>query len=350
MNVAAVLVYNRALTPTEQQQIQTYLTTKYVAPPSDTVSPVVSPNQQFGITQSATEGSVVGSVSASDNIAVTGFSIVGGDPNGVFAIDAAGTITVANPTTLNAQTTPSYALTVQAADAAGNTGSNIVTINVASIPVSQGVVLHLEADTGVQLNGSTVTGWNDTSGNNNHLTAAGNPTIGLTPSGASAVTFDGTGDLMSRVGGVTGLPTGNTNRTVFVVTKYNGNGYGGFAWGKAATNQTFGTIVNPTGQLMIQGWGTANDFSSGQPGTGQGWLIQSAVVQNNQLQHYRNGTLIDTRTKSYNTLADRIVLGAEIDNSPQVAMNVAAVLVYNRALTPTEQQQIQTYLTTKYLL
>src|SRR5690606_16350523 len=47
--------------------------------------------------------------------------------------------------------------------------------------------------------------------------------------------------------------------------------------------------------------------------------------------------------------SNKVVLGAEIDGNPYVDMQVAAVLVYDRALSPGEHQQVLQYLDEKYL-
>jgi hypothetical protein len=44
----------------------------------------------------------------------------------------------------------------------------------------------------------------------------------------------------------------------------------------------------------------------------------------------------------------RIALGEEIDGNPFVDMQVAAILVYNRALSAGEQNQVKAYLQAKY--
>ena len=236
-----------------------------------------------------------------------------------------------------------------------NTATVSITINAAggggaNLPTN-GLVLQLESDAGVAVTGGTVQSWTDQSGQGNDLTLlSGNPTISaLTPNGALAVDFDGTGDQMVRSSGLTGLPSGNGDRSVFLVVNYQGTGYGGFAWGRNRCNKTFGLVVNPQGFLMAQGWCYANDFSSATLGTGAGWLIQSLVLNASQLSHFVDGALIDSQTHTFNTVVNQIRLGAEIDGTPAVDMEVAAVLVYNRALSTSEQSEVMSYLQTKYL-
>jgi len=227
----------------------------------------------------------------------------------------------------------------------------------ACLPLPQmGLVLRFEADAGVSTVGATneVSSWSDQSGQGNNLTAAGNPQ--LIPSalnGQAVIAFDGAGDLLERVTTLNGLPTGNSDRTIYSVVNYVSTGYGGVAYGTAALNQTFGLIVDPLGNLMVQGWGVANDFDSGIAGSGMGWMTQSAVHQGGQLSHYQqllgqDRMDIGTRAHVYDTMLSNLVLGAEIDGSPSMDMQIAAVLIYDRALNAAEQDEVESYLQVKY--
>jgi len=217
---------------------------------------------------------------------------------------------------------------------------------------SGGLVTHLEADSGVSTSGSTVTSWADQSVMANDLTATGNPQlINSALNGNPVIDFDGSGDKLERVLNLNGLPAGNSDRTVYLVTNYRGRGYGGFAYGRGvgppySCNEVFGLIVAPNGNLMAQGW--CNDFDSGDSGTGQGWLIQSAIHSSSQLIHYRDGVQIDSRSHAYNTVNQNLVVGAELDSSPYLDMQVAAILIYDRALSGLENQQVIDYLNAKY--
>jgi hypothetical protein len=215
--------------------------------------------------------------------------------------------------------------------------------------VTEGLVLHLESDIGVTTSGNTVLGWTDESGKGNDLVASGDPMLVVgAPSGAAVVDFDGAGDKLERTLSLNGLPAGSADRTVYLVANYRGVGYGGFAYGRKGCNKTFGAVVDPLGNLMVQGWCTRNDFSSSEQGTGSGWLVQSVVLASDQLSHYQGITLIGSESHTYNTVLINMVLGAELDSSPYVDMQVAAVLVYDRALTESEQSEVLAYLQGKY--
>jgi hypothetical protein len=73
------------------------------------------------------------------------------------------------------------------------------------------------------------------------------------------------------------------------------------------------------------------------------------VLADSQFTHYRNGTSIDSGTHTFGTASDRLVVGAELTPAPYVDMEVAAVLVYDRALNGTERQQVEGYLQETYL-
>jgi glucose/arabinose dehydrogenase len=214
---------------------------------------------------------------------------------------------------------------------------------------TDGLVARYESTQGLSATGGTVTGWADASGNGNDLTAVGDPQVVLdAPNGQSVVAFDGSGDALVRTG-LTGFPTGDADRTVVALVRYDSPGYGGVGYGSPALNQLFGLSVNPDGELMVQGWGRSNDFHTTTVGTGAGWLTQSVVHANGAFTHYKDGVSIDSASHTYATTNDRIVVGAEMTPAPYLDMDVAAVVVYDRALTDTERQQVEDYLRRRYV-
>lgn len=238
-------------------------------------------------------------------------------------------------------------------DAGATSDETIVALRIGSTSLpTAGLVLQLEADSGVQQNLSgDVTSWVDQTLHANDLTAgAGEPAyLQGVLNGMPVVSFDGTDDVLERVGSINSLPAANDDRTVILMSNYLANtGYGGFAYGNSSCRQAFGTVVAPNGNLTLQGWCT--DFDSGTAGTGQGWLVQAVTMTSGQIEHYLDGGLIGTHDASnFNTVLNRITLGAEIDGSPSLAMQVTAVLVYNSALTAVELADVTTYLQEKYL-
>ena len=287
-------------------------------------------------------------------------SIVSQPTTGTATVDTDGTITYDAPADASGDVTFTYTV----ADDDGAT-SNEATVVVSvsqptdgSLPVTTGLVTHLEADQGVATNGDTVTGWTDQSSAGIDLSSAGDPTLVQDGLGGQPVISldggsDGDGDKLVRTGDLTGLPSGDQDRTMFVVTRYDStDAYVGAAFGSGDGNQAFGTVVETGGKLTVQGWGNQNDLVSDVAGVGAGWLVQSATVSGDQVVHYKNGSQIDSGTRTYDTTLDatdsKFVIGEEIAEIGYADMDVAAVVVYDRALSDTERQQVEDYLDQKY--
>lgn len=233
-----------------------------------------------------------------------------------------------------------------------------LTSNVASVTVHAmaGLVLHLESTQALQLSGPIVMAWADLSGQGNHLTQNGNPTLldAATPSGKRAVRLDGEDDRLLRSSGLSGLPAGSSNRSLFAVVRYNSaKAWGGLAYGSGNTNQAFGLGVVASGanknRLMVQGWGPQHDFISTTAGIGAGWMLHAATVSGNTVTHFKDGLQIGTATRAYNTHPQKIVIGQEIAELGFVGLDVAAVLLFDRALSTAERQTVQAYLNETYL-
>jgi hypothetical protein len=104
----------------------------------DTTAPTVDSGQSFNVAPDAADGSAVGTVSASDNVGVTNYAITGGNADGdgdgtsAFAINGnTGEITVNDTDDLvvDGPNDP-FTLTVEASDAAGNTATGDVEVDV----------------------------------------------------------------------------------------------------------------------------------------------------------------------------------------------------------------------------
>ncbi len=349
MQVAAVFVYDRELSAAERLQVQNYLQTKYLGNSGEQ-----SPNALDDFASAESGGTA--SIPVLDNDS---------DPDGV--LDPA-TLTISTPPANGTATVdpvsgvvnyqhngsggPTDNFSYVVSDNSGNV-SNVANVTVEIVDLGgllqNGLALRLESKQGVVASGGIVTTWQDLSGNGNDLFAVGDPQLITTPTGGSAIDFDGVGDMLSRGSGFTGIPTGNTDRTVFALVQYDGTGYGGVSFGDRGCNKTFGLIVDPSGNLMMQGFCRSNDFATTEAGTGAGWIIQSVVLEGGIFSHYKDDQLIDSQTHSFGTVMDDIVVGAEIDGTPKIDMQVSAVLIYNRALNPSELQQVRSYLQQNYL-
>ena len=103
------------------------------------------------------------------------------------------------------------------------------------------------------------------------------------------------------------------------------------------------------GNLTVQGYG--NDYVSTTTGTGAGWLVQSAVLNGSSLSHFKDGVAIDGPvTTTHDTVVSRIALADEIGGAGDgEVLDIAAVYIYDGALSTTDREAIETYLTDKYL-
>ena len=222
----------------------------------------------------------------------------------------------------------------------------------ATVPFQDDLALWLDADVGVTTSGSEVTDWADQSGNGNDLTllTTGPDLVTDALNGNAILKFDGIDDGLGR-SGFTGLPIGAAERSVFFVANYiGGPGWGGVSYGSAMDNEAFGLVTSGglNGKLTVQGWGISNDYRSSVVGFGAGWLGQSAIVDGGTVTHYLDGTEIDSDAHVYATTSDRIRVGVELDDNRHMDMEIAEILVYDRALSPQEKAQVDAYIRLEY--
>ena len=78
---------------------------------------MIPAGQSFSITETDATGALVGTVGTTGDTPAT-FAIIGGNVNNAFAIDAGGTITVADSSALDFETISSYTLTIEVSDGA----------------------------------------------------------------------------------------------------------------------------------------------------------------------------------------------------------------------------------------
>ena len=246
-------------------------------------------------------------------------------------------------------TTDSFTYTV--ADTNGLiSGIATVTINIDTsftLPTI-GLVAHFETDVGLTSTGDVIISWDDQSATANSLSGLGSVEVlanGL--NGNPVVDFDGIDDALTSVGAAN-LPLTNDDRTVVLVVNYDGLGNGGFTYGVASGNQAFGLQVSDTGVLAIHGSGAGNNFSSASTGTGSGWIVQSAILDAGTFNHYSDDQVIDTQAHTFATSAGTMDFGTDFTQAEFVDMQVAAMLVYSRALSAAELTEVLGYFNDKY--
>jgi hypothetical protein len=387
MDIAAVLVYDRALSEAERHQVQAALQTKYLNAPTPNTPPTITSPAAVNV---AENNSAVVTLTATDpDPDMVTFSIVGGVDQALFQISGnqgQSLAFIAAPdfeTPQDAGSNNVYDIIIAAFD---GTATTTLAMAVTVTDVNEGLpaaVLNLDASVGVTFDGTgAVSLWQDQSTRGNDVSAIGSerPIVGavFTPAGQNAIRFDGNDDRLLRTlgSGFNGLPTGNAARTMVLVAQvHDAAAWGGVAYGAGKSNQTFGLVVggngSSKGKYTLQGYGGSNDLRSttdafNPPGTTAGWAILTGVHIDDGSDPapnaflYANGVQIAAWDHQYNTVLSngsnvggssfsRLVLGEEIKEAGHVRMDIAAVQIYDHALSVTERQAVEAALQAKFL-
>ena len=135
---------------------------------TDTNTPTVT-NHTFTIAENIAFGTVIGTINASDDIAVTSYLIIAGNDSYTFNISTNGELI--NIMNLDHDTISNYSLALQVSDAAGNTSNATITVAVTNVDASP-----------------TVTTMEATDPQNNSVTLNGNLTnLGINSDGSMQV-------------------------------------------------------------------------------------------------------------------------------------------------------------------
>jgi hypothetical protein len=233
-----------------------------------------------------------------------------------------------------------------------------------------GLSLWLKADAGVTLSGSDVIAWADQSGNENNATArTGNPTfVSSVINGKPILRFDGTANLItndffahnydtpitiiavSKASASTVRGAQPTARYIAGVTNNGGYEYG-LSYGAYETENP--NFSNSYGISYVGG----ADIESSAMGENEK-RIASTINSGSQISFFLDGTLVGTAdpadqsggnnsTGAFSIGSD-VVLN-EIDNF-FCTCDIAEIIIYNRAITTPERQQVEAYLNQKYAI
>lgn len=173
-------------------------------------TPVITAAQSFNIVESASNGTSLGNVTATDADAGTTFSnwtITGGNTDGVFAINSStGELTVADNTDLDFDTVPGYVLSLTVSDGTNTSSVETVSISVNdqndNIPVidpAQSFNISEAAANGTSLGnvtatdadaGTTFSNWTITGGNTDGIFAINSSTGELTVADNTNLDFE----------------------------------------------------------------------------------------------------------------------------------------------------------------
>jgi hypothetical protein len=214
------------------------------------------------------------------------------------------------------------------------------------------LALWLDADDAstLTLNGSTVSQWNDKSGNARHVsqaTAANQPT--LTASGLNGkpvVTFDGVNDRLVTASTTLGI-TNSASLIVVAQPSSRTPPEQGIAGSDSLTNR-FGLFITGSNAMRwnpISGGSTVQAISV----TGAQILVGTAQSGNSAL--FRNGTSIATGTAATATMENTpFNIGNMLPGTtlPHFSGPIAEVLVLPSSLSTTDRQLLEGYLAWKW--
>jgi hypothetical protein len=209
--------------------------------------------------------------------------------------------------------------------------------------------LWLKADAGLNLVGELVAGWYDQSGNSRNVTGEGGDVI-YSETGINnkpALFFDGNPYLVNFSAGI----NYDLLNTTFIVFKPQSPSGGLISQGSnnliSAITDYYPTLNNSFNAEFLR-----SDVPSveGVP------CIFSYTAKDLNYNIYVNGN--NTASGSYSSLAgtsQRIFIGCDYQNEENSAGYfysgyISEIVIYNRLLTTTERQQVESYLNTKYAI
>lgn len=205
----------------------------------------------------------------------------------------------------------------------------------------------------VTLNGSTVSRWNNKSGNNISLVqpiTENQPTYSLASlNGLNTLSFDGSNDTMATVANV--LPTGNSPRSMFVVYRplreVLENSVAGQSLSGSASTWFMLQFRASAGAGDPYFAGYSNDLSTG--------ILPTLTPKIGGVTHdgatttlYGNGAQVAQGAKTLVTNTGIFRVGSSIGSSEFAQMLLAEVVFVSRSLATLERQKLEGYLAHKW--
>lgn len=223
-----------------------------------------------------------------------------------------------------------------------------------TLPAQGNLVFELDANIGVSVSGTDVTGWADQVGSNDLNVVNGTPQLvpGGAPGGNNYVSFDGVDQSIGRAT-FAGLPVGAANRTLAIYVDYNGPGFGGVSYGTAGSfRRVYGACVSSASHFLFQIWGP-DDLSSFVNATSYGWALQICTICGSGLEMAMqvDTTFIVTQTLGLplNTNpGGSILVAQELDGDPFVALDLAAAWLWDTALNGQEILQLLSFVQQRF--
>ena len=342
-DVAEIITYNRKLTQAERQNIEAYLSLKYNIPMA---APVANPDGgTFKTAQNVT-------LTPPTN-AIAYYTTDTTEPT-TASSSYSGPISISANTTLKVK----YIYTNGAASA---TATVDYVIDPGIIFTTSNLQLWLEADRGIELSsGNSVSRWKDQSGHGLHAsqltTTIGQPLLQASAvNGKPSVQFDGTTSYLQMLPGFADFTQG---LSIFVVASPTSTGSSArlIDLGNGQDNHNIFLGRSGTSQSLLYSTRIGN---AGTDTTGIYALSQNAYqvisvtddgITGGVRKLYKNSNLWEQGgTQTISSLTRTLnYIGKSNWNDSLYQGAIAEILVYNRRLSDTERQRVESYLAGKY--
>ncbi len=255
--------------------------------------------------------------------------------------DAAATTPVGDPSAVNGGT---YYMVSTATNGCTDTSSVIVTANNAPAASGNAPVVWLKADAGTS---NLATKWEDQSGNGNHYTTVGAPTI------HTGDTTSNYNPYINLIGGAgfdapDGAELGEEYTIITVAKKLPSDDNGRIFDGHTG-DYSWGYWNRYTQSLKTNGSPLAHNVAPAVLSGGPKMLQTFVRKSGDTLRHFVNGKLIKTHNTSASANGVRVdINNGAFGNTEKSDCRIYEVLIYNAALSPADLDAVEGYLMTKY--
>ena len=336
-NIAELLIFNRAITDAERQEIEAYLYQRYnIGMQPTAAAPTLAGGAPVPGGYSGTQ-----SVSVSVPAGATVYYTTDGNEPTTGSTQYTGPISVGSTTRLKFKA-------FRSGYAASPTLTASYVIDSQAVFTKSGLLGWWRADAAVKVSGSNVSQWTDLSGSGNH---ADQPTSGNRPvveegalNGKPVLNFDPTTNSYLTVTEATSLTnpnvtliavakkkSGSSVNTATIIQRHNGQGIA-LQW---VGSSTMAFWVNTTGANGAIASGTYGVIGATHNGT-----TGRVFVNGTQVATMSVGAIAGGSAPFY--IGSQPTPGFNLDGS------LAELLIFNRAITDAERQEIEAYLYQRY--
>jgi hypothetical protein len=230
--------------------------------------------------------------------------------------------------------------------------------NTASIPRS-GLQLWLDANNSVTASGGSISTWSDISGQQNNATqntSADQPTlVSDAINGLSAVSFNGSTQCLQLPGG-SAFSNFSSGASIFVVTEptsvTSGARFIDLGNGSASDNLLLDEPTASGAALYVYNGSSPSNVTSSSAITTNQFQLLEAVYSGTTTATISTNGVAGAQSASMNTIANtnraNCYVGQGSGGGNYFKGQIAEILVYNRAVTASEQASIEGYLLSKY--